>query len=57
MKKTTDTAEIQGIMRDYYEQQYGNKMDNLEEMDITKVQNTKTEPGRKRKYEQTNNKY
>ena len=30
---TTDTAEIHGIMRDYYKQLYDNKMDNLEEMD------------------------
>ena len=30
---TTDTAEIQRIMRDYYKQIYANKMDNLEELD------------------------
>ena len=30
---TTDTAEIQRIMGDYYKQLYANKMDNLEEMD------------------------
>ena len=36
MKKrevTTDNAEVLRIIRDYYEQLYENKMDNLEEMD------------------------
>ena len=32
-KVTTDTAEIQSILRDYYKQLYANKTDNLEEMD------------------------
>ena len=32
-KVITENAEIQRIIRDYYEQLYSNKMDNLEEMD------------------------
>ena len=30
---TTDTAEIQSILRGYYKQLYANKMDNQEEME------------------------
>ena len=30
---TTDTIEIQCVLRDYYKQLYANKMDNLQEMD------------------------
>ena len=55
---TTDTAEIQRIMRDYYKQPYANKMYNLEEMEILrKAQPSETETGRNRKYKQNNHKH
>ena len=56
---TTDNAEIQRILRDDYENLYGNKMDNLGEMDrfLEKVQSSKTEPGRSKNYEQCNYKH
>ena len=56
---TTVTAEIKRIMRDYYKQLYANKTDNLEEMgqSLRKAQPSKTEPGRNRKYKQTNHKH
>ena len=55
---TKDNAEIQRIIRDCYEQLYGNKMDNLEKMEILrKVQSSKTESKRNRNYEQPNYKH
>ena len=54
---TTDTAEIQRIMTDYSKQLYANKMDNLGHGQILrKPQPSETEPGRNRKYKQTNHK-
>ena len=55
---TTDTAEIQRLMRDYYKQLYAHKMDKLEEMDkLLEKKTFENEPGRNRKFKQTNHKY
>ena len=53
---TTDNEEMQRIIRDYYEQLYGNKVDKLEEMDRF-LEKFNLEPGRNRNYEQPNNKH
>ena len=49
---TTDTAEIQRIMRDYFKQQPGSNGQMLR-----KAQPSETEPGKNRKYKQTNHKH
>ena len=55
---TKDNAEMQRIIRDYYEQLYDNKMDNWKKWtDSRKVQSSKTEPGRNRNYEQPDYKH
>ena len=48
---TTDNTETQRIIRDYYQQLYGNKMDNVKENGkiLRKVQLSQTGPGRNRK--------
>ena len=45
---TTDIAEIQRLMRDYYKQLYANEMDNLEEMDKFLERYNLSEPGSER---------
>ena len=56
---TADTAEIQRIIINYYKKLHANKMDNLDEMGqiLRKAQPSETEPGRNRKYKQTNHKH
>ena len=52
-----DTRNTKGHKR-LLQEWYANKVDNLIEMDkFLEMYNLKTEPGRKRKYEQTNHKY
>ena len=56
---TTDTTDIQWSIRECYQQLYVNKMDNLEEVDkfLEGAISQEIEPGRNRKFEQTNYQY
>ena len=58
-KVTTDNTERERIIRDYNEQLYGNKIDNLGKNGqiLRKVQSSKTELRRNRNYEQSNYKH
>ena len=52
---TTDSVEIKRILRDYYEQLYGNKIDKLKEMD--RFLEKFSLPGRNKNYQQPNCKH
>ena len=51
--------DIQSIIRDYHKQLYANEMGKLEILRqiLRKIQSFKSEPGKNRKYEETNHKY
>ena len=52
---TTDTTEIQSVLKDYYKQLYANKMDNPEEMfKFLETYNLPRLNQEETKYEQTN---
>ena len=53
---TTNTKEIQRILKTYYDQPYTNKLGNLEEMDaFLEPETARTGTGRNTKPEQANN--
>ena len=56
--RSYNSEQIQRSIREYYEQLYDNKMDNLEGLDrFLESSISKTEPGRNRNYEQANYKH
>ena len=50
---STDTAEIQKAIREYYKQPYANKLDNLEEMDNFLETYSPSKLSQKRSFKQT----